>query len=61
LQPFQQASYLAAIVKGEASSPILSKDRAVELLGTMQVNDTTEHSTQQPTKQYLLKSEYDDC
>jgi len=30
-----KAGFLAAIAKGEASSPLISKDRAVELLGTM--------------------------
>ena len=35
---FWQASFLTAIIQGEASSPILSKARAVELLGTMQVS-----------------------
>jgi aconitate hydratase 2/2-methylisocitrate dehydratase len=33
---YVKASFLAAVVKGEASSPILSKVKAVELLGTMQ-------------------------
>jgi len=33
---YVKAAFLAAIVKGEASSPIISKSRAVELLGTMQ-------------------------
>jgi len=33
---YVKASFLAAIVKGEASSPLVSKAHAVELLGTMQ-------------------------
>jgi len=33
---YVKASFLAAVVKGEASSPLVSKARAVELLGTMQ-------------------------
>jgi aconitate hydratase 2/2-methylisocitrate dehydratase len=33
---YVKASFLAAIVKGEASSPIVPKDLAIKLLGTMQ-------------------------
>jgi len=33
---YVKASFLTAIVKGEASSPIISKEKAIELLGTMQ-------------------------
>merc|ERR1719353_2328166 len=33
---YVKASFLAAVVKGEASSPLLTKVKAVELLGTMQ-------------------------
>ncbi|UTM58850.1 bifunctional aconitate hydratase 2/2-methylisocitrate dehydratase [Photobacterium sp. CCB-ST2H9] len=33
---YVKAGFLAAITKGEASSPIVSKERAAELLGTMQ-------------------------
>ena len=33
---YVKAGFLAALAKGEASSPLLSKARAVELLGTMQ-------------------------
>ena len=33
---YVKAGFLAAVAKGEASSPILSDERAVELLGTMQ-------------------------
>jgi aconitate hydratase 2/2-methylisocitrate dehydratase len=33
---YVKASFLTAVAKGEASSPVLSKARAVELLGTMQ-------------------------
>ncbi|MGQ7958593.1 bifunctional aconitate hydratase 2/2-methylisocitrate dehydratase [Pseudomonas sp. SP16.1] len=33
---YVKAGFLAAIARGEASSPLLSKARAVELLGTMQ-------------------------
>jgi aconitate hydratase 2/2-methylisocitrate dehydratase len=33
---YVKAAFLAAIVKGEASSPLVSKERALELLGTMQ-------------------------
>ncbi|MWV18213.1 bifunctional aconitate hydratase 2/2-methylisocitrate dehydratase, partial [Pseudomonas sp. L-22-4S-12] len=33
---YVKAGFLAALAKGEASSPLLSKSRAVELLGTMQ-------------------------
>ncbi len=33
---YVKAGFLAAIAKGEASSPLISKVRAVELLGTMQ-------------------------
>lgn len=33
---YVKAGFLSAVAKGEASSPLLSKQRAVELLGTMQ-------------------------
>ncbi|MDH4553602.1 aconitate hydratase B, partial [Pseudomonas sp. BN417] len=33
---YVKAGFLSAIVKGEASSPLISKARAAELLGTMQ-------------------------
>lgn len=33
---YVKAGFLAAVAKGEASSPLVSKERAVELLGTMQ-------------------------
>lgn len=33
---YVKAAFLTAIVKGEASSPLITKTRAVELLGTMQ-------------------------
>ncbi|VXC12491.1 aconitate hydratase 2 [Pseudomonas sp. 8AS] len=33
---YVKAGFLSALAKGEASSPLLSKSRAVELLGTMQ-------------------------
>lgn len=33
---YVKASFLSAIAKGEATSPLLTKQRAVELLGTMQ-------------------------
>ncbi|WP_103102970.1 bifunctional aconitate hydratase 2/2-methylisocitrate dehydratase [Pseudomonas sp. LFM046] len=33
---YVKAGFLTAIVKGEAESPLISKNRAVELLGTMQ-------------------------
>eukprot|EP00403_Amphidinium_massartii_P021121 CAMPEP_0178398878 /NCGR_PEP_ID=MMETSP0689_2-20121128/14995_1 /TAXON_ID=160604 /ORGANISM="Amphidinium massartii, Strain CS-259" /LENGTH=912 /DNA_ID=CAMNT_0020019645 /DNA_START=40 /DNA_END=2778 /DNA_ORIENTATION=+ len=33
---YVKAAFLAAIVKGEASSPLISKELAVEMLGTMQ-------------------------
>lgn len=33
---YVKAGFLSALAKGEASSPLLSKQRAVELLGTMQ-------------------------
>ena len=33
---YVKAGFLAAVVKGEATSPLLTKQRAVELLGTMQ-------------------------
>lgn len=33
---YVKAGFLAAIVKGEATSPLISKEKAVELLGTMQ-------------------------
>ena len=33
---YVKAAYLAAITKGEASSPLISKEQAVKLLGTMQ-------------------------
>nr|WP_276583852.1 bifunctional aconitate hydratase 2/2-methylisocitrate dehydratase [Pseudomonas sp. RIT-PI-AD] len=33
---YVKASFLSAIAKGEATSPLISKKRAVELLGTMQ-------------------------
>ncbi len=32
---YVKASFLSAVAKGEASSPLISKERAVELLGTM--------------------------
>src|SRR5690606_37641386 len=34
---YVKAAFLSAIAKGEATSPLISKQRAVELLGTMQV------------------------
>ena len=33
---YVKAGFLSAVAKGEATSPLLSKERAVELLGTMQ-------------------------
>lgn len=33
---YVKAAFLAAIVKGEANSPLVSKQKAIELLGTMQ-------------------------
>ena len=33
---YVKAGFLSAIAKGEAKSPLISKQRAVELLGTMQ-------------------------
>ncbi len=33
---YVKAAFLSAVAKGEASSPLISKQRAVELLGTMQ-------------------------
>ena len=33
---YVKAGFLSALAKGETSSPLLSKQRAVELLGTMQ-------------------------
>ncbi|WP_407333227.1 bifunctional aconitate hydratase 2/2-methylisocitrate dehydratase [Enterovibrio sp. 27052020O] len=33
---YVKAGFLAAVAKGEASSPLISKEKAVELLGTMQ-------------------------
>ena len=33
---YVKASYLAAVVKGEANSPLISKQKAIELLGHMQ-------------------------
>ena len=33
---YVKAAFLAAIVKGEATSPLISKKKAVEILGTMQ-------------------------
>ena len=33
---YVKAAFLAAILKGEASSPLISKKKAVEILGTMQ-------------------------
>src|SRR5690606_30447217 len=33
---YVKAGFLSALVKGEATSPLLSKERAIELLGTMQ-------------------------
>ena len=33
---YVKASWLAAVAKGEANSPLLDKTKAVELLGTMQ-------------------------
>ncbi|WP_457441159.1 bifunctional aconitate hydratase 2/2-methylisocitrate dehydratase [Pseudomonas sp. TE3786] len=33
---YVKASFLSAVAKGEATSPLISKQRAVELLGTMQ-------------------------
>ena len=33
---YVKAGFLAAVAKGEAHSPIISAERAVELLGTMQ-------------------------
>lgn len=33
---YVKAGFLSAIVKGEATSPLIDKQRAVELLGTMQ-------------------------
>ncbi|WP_230655905.1 bifunctional aconitate hydratase 2/2-methylisocitrate dehydratase [Psychrobacter sp. I-STPA10] len=33
---YVKAAFLAAIVKGEAESPLISKKRAIEILGTMQ-------------------------
>ncbi|VTN14074.1 Aconitate hydratase 2 [Raoultella terrigena] len=37
---YVKAGFLAAITKGEATSPLVTPEKAVELLGTMQVVTT---------------------
>jgi len=60
---YVKAGFLAAIAKGEAHSPLISPERAVELLGTMQggyniqpLVDALDHATLAPIAAGVLKS-----
>ena len=52
---YVKASYLAAVVKGEANSPLISKQKAIELLGHMQGGYNVEPLIQALDDQELAK------
>ncbi|MEA9391813.1 bifunctional aconitate hydratase 2/2-methylisocitrate dehydratase [Acerihabitans sp. TG2] len=60
---YVKAGFLAAIAKGDAHSPLISPERAIELLGTMQggyniqpLVDALDHATLAPIAAGVLKS-----